>query len=359
MDHHKVRQNMMNISLFFLMTLFIGACNIPQTLRATPTPIKPTLPIYTPSPSPTPLPSDLVWFAPNMGSRDYSELFTKPAWWSEARLSIDAFKFYTQNILPYPCQICGDNTLDKFVGVEAFQKLADWDIAIAVEVGAVKPWGCTSDITFGVTREVISNIRNHGGTVAILAMDEPRVGGEETVDGVTCGYSMEESVEQTAGFIKRVRASYPKIIIGDIQAYPHFSPAAIQEWILALEERGATPSFLHMDIDVERVRVEGQNVISALQTLNRFCEEHGIPFGVIFTSNWRDAGSNQAYYESTTKWIRTVNDAIGKPQHVIFQSWQGPAVNGLHEVPINLPEDDPAVYSHTRLINEGLDMFDQ
>jgi hypothetical protein len=46
---------------------------------------------------------------------------------------------------------------------------------------------------------------------------------------------------------------------------------------------------------------------------------------------------------------------MDRPSHVVFQSWWGPAPSGLHEVPINLPDDDPAVYSHTRLINEILD----
>ena len=59
------------------------------------------------------------------------------------------------------------------------------------------------------------------------------------------------------------------------------------------------------------------------------------------------------------EWIRSLNAAIGKPQHVIFQSWLGPSANGVHEVPINLPENDPSVSSHTRLIIEGLDVFGQ
>jgi hypothetical protein len=29
-------------------------------------------------------------------------------------------------------------------------------------------------------------------------------------------------------------------------------------------------------------------------------------------------------------------------------------VAGKNEIPVNLPESDPNVYSHTRLINEGL-----
>jgi hypothetical protein len=369
MNLNKITQSIIRLSVFILLMLTVTTCSNPQKTPDTPFPsdlprsTDTTIPLATPRPTrtstlaPTPVPPDLTWFAPNMGSRDYPELFTKPEQWSAARSRINVFKFYTQNVLPDPCPICGDNTLGTFVGVQAFQRLTDWGIAIAVEVGAVKPWGCTSDITFGVTKQVIRNVQIHGGTVTFLAMDEPRVGGEEIAGGLTCGYTMLESMEQTAEFIKRVRAAYPQIIVGDIQAYPHFSPAEIQEWILALEDRGATPAFLHMDIDIERVRVERQDVIGDLQTLNQFCQEHSIPFGVIFTSNWHAAGSNRTYYESTMEWVRTVNDAIGKPQHVIFQSWQGPASNGVHEVPDNLPQNDPSDYSHTRLIMEGLDVF--
>ena len=46
---------------------------------------------------------------------------------------------------------------------------------------------------------------------------------------------------------------------------------------------------------------------------------------------------------------------------MLFQSWQGDPEDRenkrLHWVPINLPENDPAIYSHTRLLNEGLAVF--
>ena len=59
------------------------------------------------------------------------------------------------------------------------------------------------------------------------------------------------------------------------------------------------------------------------------------------------------YYNSTMQWVQTVRGAIGVPQHSIFQSWilNG---DGVLDVPINLPENDPTIYSHTRLINDGL-----
>ena len=358
-------------SLITLLTLQIASCNYPAPLiapapiitrtstSASPVPTNTPKQVNTSIPAPTPLPSDLVWFAPNMGSTDYPQLFTKPDQWYLTRSKVDVFKFYTQNVLYDPCPICGDNTLGAFVDAQAFKKLTDWGIAIAVEVGAVKPWGCTSNVTFEVTERVIRNVQANGGNVSFLAMDEPRVGGEEVAGGLTCGYTMEESARETAAYIKKVRAAYPNIIVGDIQAYPHFSVPELKEWIVALENQGATPAFFHMDIDVERVRTERANVTADLQDLRRFCAEHGIPFGVIFISNWREAGSNRSYFDSTMEWVHTVDDAIGKPQHVIFQSWQGPAPSGAHEIPVNLPQNDPENYSHIRLINEGLAIFSE
>jgi hypothetical protein len=355
----------LRLALSWVLTAALAlACNLPVAATPGPLPVPqatprppPTLAVPTPT-VPPPLPAEQVWFAPNMGSTDYQELFTNPDAWSIARSRIDVFKFYTQNLLPHPCDICRDNILPAFVAVDAFRQLAAWEVAVAVEVGAVKPWGCTSDITFAAAREVIENVAANGGQVRLLALDEPRVGGEEVVDGLGCGYGMEESARETAAFIRRVRSVYPEIVVGDIQAYPHFPVPEIQRWLEALEAAGAAPAFLHMDVDLERVRVEGADVAGALAEMQRFCDEHGITFGVILTSNWRQAGSNQAYYESTMEWIRTVRDAIGRPAHAIFQSWQGPAPSGDHEVPVNLPRNDPGNYSHIRLINFGLDLLE-
>ena len=134
------------------------------TTHPTDTPVPPAIPTATP----TPMPSDLVWFAPNMGSRDYPELFTKPEQWTVARSRINVYKFYTQNVLNVPCQICGDNTLSTFVDAQAFHKLTDWGIAIGVEVGAVKQWGCTGTEELRVAEAAIQNIRANGGTVTFL-----------------------------------------------------------------------------------------------------------------------------------------------------------------------------------------------
>lgn len=356
-----------------LLVLLVLGCNLPA---GSPTPgsalplstassVPPSTPGVAESPASIPstaqapisAASDLVWFAPNMGSSDFAELFTRPEQWTRARTRVDVLKFYTQNLLDDPCSICGDNILPRFVDVDAFRTLASMGIAIAVEVPAVKEWGCTSDATFGVTQIAIRNVETHGGQVALLAMDEPLFGGQLVANGQSCGYQMEQSAAQTAAYMQRIRQTYPEISVGDIEPYPEYSVSELERWLLALQDGGAAPAFFHLDVDLERVRVEGRDVKADLVALARFCRENDIPFGVIFTSSWRAAGADRTYFDSTLGWVGTVNQAIGKPQHVVFQSWQGPAKDGLHEVPVNLPEDDPGVYSHTRLLLEGLEIF--
>ena len=53
-------------------------------------------------------------------------------------------------------------------------------------------------------------------------------------------------------------------------------------------------------------------------------------------------------------WLATVKTAIGEPDHYVLMSWIDPTETFEKTIPINLPEDDPSIYSHTRLINEGL-----
>lgn len=359
---------MSRIALILSLISILVACSQPQSDSDTALPIATHGPTYTAksgatseatsTPTPTSMPSELVWFAPNMGSTDYSRLFTNPEFWPEARSRIDVFKFYTQNVFDPPCSICGDNSLRSFAEAGAFRKLAEWGIAISIEVGAVKEWGCTGTDEFNAASAAIQNVFASGGTVVFLDMDEPYIGGQLVADGKSCGYSMEESADVTSHFVRQVNDTYPGILVGDIEPYPYFSVQELELWLTALEQRGVSLAHFHLDVDMVRARNEGQDVRADLQRLDRFLRERQIPFGVIITSNsnWSPA-SDCAYFEVAMEWIRTVNAAIGRPQHVIFQSWLGPSSEGIHEVPLNLPEGDTGSCSHTRLILQGLELL--
>jgi hypothetical protein len=112
------------------------------------------------------------------------------------------------------------------------------------------------------------------------------------------------------------------------------------------------PAFFHLDVDRSLAARLQSDVAADIQALSSACASAGIPFGVILWGD--DSTSDRAYSADVLGWTQTVADALGGfPEHTLFQSWVA-SPDGGQRLPVNLPENDPAVYSHTRLINEGL-----
>ncbi len=183
-----------------------------------------------------------------------------------------------------------------------------------------------------------------------MAMDEPFVGGQQIVNGQSCNYTMQQSAVNTAQFVKLMHAFNPTLQVGDIEPYPFFSEPQLEAWITALQAEGIVLPYFHLDVDRNAVAAYGTNVTSDLQLISSFCKSRGIALGVIF--NGPNGTTDQGYYNDTMQWIQTVKASTVMPQHSIFQSWFN--VGGVYDIPINLPESDPTIYSHTRLINDGL-----
>jgi hypothetical protein len=300
-----------------------------------------------------PADSSMVWFTPNVGSVDMLDLFNQPEQWDSARSRIDVFKFYTGQVgsggwscLVNPSSNCGDNHLDNFIDVQAFSKLGDWGIDIAIEsffagpVMSVNPIECsTSEYVFSLTLDgsvnVIQNVQSNGGTVRYLAMDEPIRQWYPLYHYIYTGQtdprpclvdSLGELADHVAAYIHQMQIWFPSVSIGQIGLYPEVGVDQFKEWIIALEARGVSLPFLHIDVHGPRV----------------------------------DEYNDSTYYAGTMNWVNFVHDANLKPDHSIFQSWVFPYYTtgiGPNEIPVNLPEDDISIYSHTRLINDGYDIL--
>ncbi|QLH38463.1 MAG: hypothetical protein HWD60_05170 [Defluviicoccus sp.] len=140
--------------------------------------------------------------------------------------------------------------------------------------------------------------------------------------------------------------------------------------------------FFHLDINVHYVDVHPEIDLSAdLRALKTFYRSEGIPFGIIFWSGYGPLNSDRAYYDHTMNLVRRVKAAIGQPDQVIFQSWikrssvscgtadeqcrsisctpEDPPYCGQKSIPLNLPEDDPNAFTHTRLINDATNVLNQ
>jgi hypothetical protein len=288
-----------------------------------------------------------VWFGPNLASRDMLRLFTNEGEWKQARESVGVFQFYAAQVGAWDvCTDCGGNDLSRLEAVEAFDKLDRWRIAVAVEAGAVKHWGCSADATLPSIQRALQRISIAGGQVRYVAMDEPLLGGEQ------CGQSMDVTAREVASYAAALHSARHAIVVGDIEPYPHFDAAQLVAWLDAVAAQGFRLGFFHLDVDRARAKVLQKEVSADLVTLRDACRARAIPFGVIF---WGGDGLDEAAYaEDVLAWVDTVGAAIGAPDQVVFQSWAASA-NGRREVPVNLPESSASVWSHTRLLRTGIE----
>jgi hypothetical protein len=329
----------------------------------------------TPSARSEPKPS--VWFAPDSETPDLVDLFDAPSLWESSRPQINVFKFGPKQVTT--SSVPKVNTYSDLVKADAFRKLKDWKLSVAIEAPAIKEWDCSGSHPVSLTLEYIRNVRSAGGTVQFIAMDEPLVSGFRS-----CHLTFEETAARTAAYVKtllndpNLSSADRNMEFGDIEPYPSFSIDQLQQWIHALRLSGLKPDFFHLDVDVNDVELHPQIKLAAdLHLLQAFLQSQNIPFGVIFWSGRNPESSDQAYYAHVIDYVRRVHLAIGTPDQLIFQSWilrassscsptlpcsmerprctsSDPSYCGSHSIPINLPDNSREIFSHTRLINDSL-----
>jgi hypothetical protein len=339
-----------------------------------------------------------IWFTPNVASVDMLDLFSAPEQWVSARSRIDVFKFYSGQVGTAgwscdvnPNQTCGPNHIGNFVAVDAFAKLGQWGIDIAIEsffagpVMAVDPIQCSTSnhvysLTLNGSINVIQSVEANGGVVSYLAMDEPirqwlpayfYIHTGQTDPRPCLVDSISVLADHMAAYLQQMAVWFPTIPIGQIDLYPEVSVDMFKEWILALEARGVSIPFLHLDVNGPRVDQYigfgfDIDLAADVMELKSFLNAHGIEFGVIFTDAYCNSQlwepgtyTDQTYYDRTMAWVDTVTATNVGLDHAIFQSWVKPYYTtgpGPNEVPVNLPEDSTSIFSHTRLINDALDL---
>ncbi len=346
-----------------------------------------------------------VWFIPAPMSADMLRLFTEPNKWVQDRSKIDVYGFYSQQIL-------GGFTLEQRANAgfsereEALpfviSKLKEWGKEIAIEVASSPSAMRFKGIADGVegekkyretgvaecktraqavndyaamSKDAIKRVSSLGGTVRYLVMDEllhywypyPVILDEKPAP---CRHNnISEMAKDAAKYIKQVQIAYPSVLIGDMEPYPIQSVENMKTWIIELEKNGIKLEFFHLDVEGWVYKRPSEQVTRELQELRSFFKSRDISFGVIYTDNTWDSiekweggkliykqdYSDKEYYENTIKWIRIVKNAIGELDHYIFQSWREAYGDKHKKIPYNLPEDD--LYSHTHLINKGLEIY--
>ncbi len=301
-----------------------------------------------------------VWLAPNVGAPDLRTLFTEPEAWPMSRRRVGVFQLYHGQLHATDdaqCRHCEGNVRPNLVAAGAFDRLREWGMKIAMEAGAVKHHTCSGERAAEVVADAIAQVESSGGWVDYIAMDEPYIGGEMVAgDGSSCRYSRDQSADETARYVARLRELEPGVQVGDIEPYPYYRVPQLIGWVDALHARGVQLAFFHLDVDRNHVRQIRADLIGDLRRLRQAMSDRGIPFGVIFNAHEIEvpAGPNEdrVHHEAVMRAVHDAARSIGSPDHAIFQSWF--RRDDRNVVPRLLPE---AGWGMTRTVKDGSDVL--
>ncbi len=340
-------------SVFLILIFFVTACNLPASPTTTPPPragrdsTQTAIPASATPLLPTPKPRDLkhqplYWFGPLppmstdagrpfIGSEDFMSLFAPDAPWSQAAGHIQVFKLYGE----WVAYNATDAQLRQVV-----DDLRQRGLALAVEAGPSPPpadcgQGVESFAGIPESRKIADRIKAAGGTIDLIAMDEPYFFGHFYDGPNACHFSAEKIAQGVGEYIQFMRGEFPDVIIGDTE--PISGPAGAPEyqaWLdIFRQVNGYDPAFLHLDVDWSRSTWPQE-----VKSIEDYGRGLGIPIGIIYTGNFQD--------QTDEAWLSIAGERVkryelqtgGKPDQVLFQSWNDKPDHVL-------PESDPYTFT--------------
>jgi hypothetical protein len=341
-----------------LVAIVIGlaaACSAPATSPETSgEPQSTPEPTEAPTATPVPTPADLtarplIWFAPLppmptdagrpfIGSEDFMDLFEPDADWDAAADRTHVFKLYGEWVAYHATPL----ELEA-----AIAEIARRGMVLAVEMGPLDPpaeCGNGVESFAGIDEgQLISNrIRDAGGTLQVIALDEPYYFAHVYAGEQACSWTVEQVADAVAGFTAAMREEWPNVIVGDIEPMPQpVAPDGLAAWLDAYASAAGEPfAFLHLDVDWSRA--EWPTLGLAVEAAGA---EREVPIGIIY--NGGAATSDEQWLSITGRRITAYEtDAGARPDHVIFQSW-------MDKPDFALPETDDRAF--TAFINRYLD----
>jgi hypothetical protein len=281
-----------------------------------------------------------VWFCPldpavRQGPgyenvRQYMDLFQPDAPWEQAAAHLKVFKIYWGW-----AKDAKNEDLKK-----QFADLKRRGIGLALETGVLSGTGDIGKNIEGFAGDIllplVKRIEDNGGDLQYVAMDEPL--GVTFDDGPTAPHwTPQQIVDSAVKNIKAVQAAYPKVRFGDIEAVGTQSlddqvGAYVAGW-KAFKKAGIDLAFYHADLDWEK-----PSVMNYLVRLREEARKQGMRFGIIYDGNPEDR-SAAAWLGAAQDHAIMAEEALGRPDMVIFQSW--------HPFPTKvLPEQDSDAFTH-------------
>jgi hypothetical protein len=269
-----------------------------------------------------------------IGSDDFMGLFEAGADWESAASHIQVFKLYGE----WVAYAATDAELAKAVNA-----IRQRGLALAVEAGPLDAdEGCGEGIEgFAGTAEgnlIADRIQKAGGSIDLVALDEPYYYASVYDGPNACGWSAEKVAAEVAQYVDLMRARFPSVIVGDTEPTPF--PVQTETYTAWLETfrkvNGYDLGFLHLDIDW--ARTDWPVMVGEIVAFGR---SFGVPVGMIYIGNGFDPTDEVNVSVMGGRAVRLEDEFGVDPAHVLFQSW----VDHPDRV---LPESDP--YTFTWLV---------
>ena len=265
-----------------------------------------------------------VWISPpgQDKGKAFRDLFEHPDEWKETRSLVDVL-FTTDLTLRRDFT---DDELTRWFG-----QMRDWKLKFAMEVGAIKGWGKTGAECFAKEKANWEHLQKLGADFYAIGMDEPLVCTHNELHQTD-----EYAVEETANYIALVRQNYPKMLVGDIEAYPFTSIEDHQHWIEAVNKRLAEKGVRSLDfyrLDVDWLHFIVQNKDSwkgswrELRQLEQWCRQKKLPFQLIYWAAGYPSFEKKGLADDSTWYVSTLQQGYdyasvdGHPDAFVIESW--------------------------------------
>jgi hypothetical protein len=242
-------------------------------------------------------------------------LFRPVAEWEQAASHLQVFKLYGEWVA--------------YRATDEVLRLAVADIRrrgleLAVEAGPLNPLPKCGQGGEGFAgtdegRNIARRIEEAGGRLDLIALDEPFFFARIYDGPNACGWDGERIARGVGDFISIMRSVFPEVIVGDTEPLAGGGDAAAYRgWLRTFRRvNGYDLAFLRMDIDWARPTWPDE-----VKAIENFGREFGVPVGIIYNGNYQDP-TDEAWLSIAGERVKRYElEAGGRPDHVLFQSWQ-------------------------------------
>lgn len=256
-----------------------------------------------------------------LDAKPFYDLMTDHGSWSRARSEMGALSYYNYMLENHWNGSTTSQGEDPQLSTW-LQQLRSWGKPFIVDVGVLQELpGVPSQPVYnhGVTSRTINRVRDLGGLVSDIIMDEPFVHAHR--------YSLGDrfwAATEIAEYMRLVRNDYPLLKIGLFEHYNYFNMGEIQDRIRLLDEACAAKSVETIDYFVLDADWTSTNAWANFASFSNWCISRALPWGMNYSASAHFGNPNATdidWYNDIMYQGNKVRAGGAYPDMYMIKSW--------------------------------------